>query len=218
MEMLSDNAAGQLPGGLAAGGPRLTSLRTALLRLIGAIHWGATVLAAGVMLVELVIILCDVTQREFLSRSFLWSDETAKLSLSTIAFIGGAAAYRSRQHTSVRVLLDRMPQQAVGFVLAVLEWAVVVSASIAAVAGDPAAAEQLDDAHADPADQHELDRAAVADRHGPGRPVRARAAAAAAPAGYGDRRARLRGRGDRPGDRPRTPPTSSPRTTRWRWC
>ena len=131
MELLTDNAAGQLPGGLAEGGPRLTSLRTQLLRLIDGIHLLATVVVAAAMLIELVIILCDVGQREFLSRSFLWSDEAAKLCLSTVAFIGGAAAYRSRQHTSVRVLLDRMPPGAVNLVLAVLEWAIVVTASVA---------------------------------------------------------------------------------------
>ena len=131
MELLTGNAAGQLPGGLADGGPRLTVLRTGLLRLIGGIHLLATALTAAVMLTELVVILCDVAQREFLGRSFLWADEAAKLSLSTIAFIGGAAAYRSRQHTSVRVLLDRMPQGMVNLMLATLEWGIVVTASVA---------------------------------------------------------------------------------------
>ncbi len=131
MELLSDNGAGQLPGGLAQGGPRLTTLRTGALRVIDAVHLLATMAAAAAMLIELVVILCDVTQREFFSRSFLWADEAAKLSLSTIAFIGGATAYRSRQHTCVRVLLDRMPAAMADLVLAMLEWAVVVVAAIA---------------------------------------------------------------------------------------
>ncbi|MDT7950978.1 MAG: TRAP transporter large permease subunit [Acetobacteraceae bacterium] len=128
---LSDNAAGHLPGGLVAGGPRLTNLRSAVQRAIDAIHLVATAIAAAAMLVELVIILSDVTQREFLSRSFLWADEAAKLALSIIAFIGGAAAYRARQHTSVRVLLDRMRPGAVDLTLASLEWIVVLTAAIA---------------------------------------------------------------------------------------
>ncbi len=131
MELLSDNAAGQLPGGLAHGGPRLTSVRTGLLRVIGLVHLAATWIGAAALVIELVIILWDVTQREFFGRSFLWADESSKLSLSTIAFIGGAAAYRSRQHTSVRVLLDRMPAAAEALLLAALEWAVVVVACIA---------------------------------------------------------------------------------------
>jgi tripartite ATP-independent transporter DctM subunit len=131
MELLSDNAAGQLPGGVALGGPRLTSARTAVLRVIDTVHLLATMVAATALMIELVIILWDVTQREFFGRSFLWSDESAKLSLSTIAFIGGAAAYRSRQHTSVRILLDMMPPWLADIVVAVLEWSVVVVASIA---------------------------------------------------------------------------------------
>lgn len=131
MELLSDNAAGQLPGGLSSAGPRLTVLRAGARRVIDTIHLAATGIAATALIVELVIILWDVAQRQFLSRSFLWSDESAKLSLSTIAFIGGAAAYRSRQHTSVRVLLDLMPDPMCEFVLAVLEWVVVVVAVIA---------------------------------------------------------------------------------------
>jgi tripartite ATP-independent transporter DctM subunit len=135
MELVSDAAAGQLPGGLLSAGPRLTQVRTAAVRVIGAVHLAATCIAAGALLIELVIILWDVTQREFFGRSFLWSDESAKLSLSTIAFIGGAAAYRARQHTSVRVLLDLMPSAVADLVLAVLEWAVVAVASIAAWQG-----------------------------------------------------------------------------------
>ena len=135
MELLSDNTAGQLPGGLALGGPRLTSARTALLRVVDLVHLLATWIGAAALMIELVIILWDVTQREFFSASFLWADESSKLSLSTIAFIGGAAAYRSRQHTSVRVLLDMMPARVGDLLLAVLEWLVVVVAAIAAWQG-----------------------------------------------------------------------------------
>ena len=130
MELLSDNGAGQLPGGLIDAGPRLTSARAAVLRVMDALHLVATSVAAAALMVELVIILWDVTQREFFGRSFLWSDESSKLSLSTIAFIGGAAAYRSRQHTSVRLLLDLMPALMADTVAAVLEWAVIVVAAI----------------------------------------------------------------------------------------
>ena len=131
MELLSDTVAGQLPGGLTHGGPRLTSARAAASRLIGVVHMLATAIGAAALMIELVIILWDVTQREFFSRSFLWADESSKLTLSTIAFIGGAAAYRSRQHTQVRVLLDLMPVAMADAVLAALEWAVVVVAVIA---------------------------------------------------------------------------------------
>ena len=128
---LTDNVAGHLPGGVVAGGPRLTALRGTAQRGIDAIHLLATTIAAAAMLVELVVILSDVTQREFFGRSFLWSDEAAKLALSIIAFIGGASAYRARQHTSVRLLLDRMRPGSVDLTLAILEWIVVFTAAIA---------------------------------------------------------------------------------------
>ncbi len=63
-------------------------------------------MAAAALLIELVIILADVIQRELFQASFLWADEASKLTLSVIAFIGGAAAYRGGQHTSIRLLLD----------------------------------------------------------------------------------------------------------------
>lgn len=131
MELLSDNAPGQLPGGPAPAGPRLTATRAGAIRVVGAIHLAATVVAAAALVIELCIIIADVLQREFLLRSFLWADESAKLALSVIAFIGGAAAYRSRQHTSVRVLLDLMSPGAAALMQAALEWVVVLGAAIA---------------------------------------------------------------------------------------
>ena len=57
---------------------------------------------------ELLLVLANVFARVYLQRSFLWSDEAARLSLSILAFIGGAVAYRRRDHAFVRVLLDRV--------------------------------------------------------------------------------------------------------------
>src|SRR4029077_15476393 len=59
------------------------------------------------LLGELLLVLANVFARVYLQRSFLWSDEAARLSLSILAFIGGAVAYRRRDHAFVRVLLDR---------------------------------------------------------------------------------------------------------------
>ena len=59
------------------------------------------------LLGELLLVLANVFARVYLQRSFLWSDEVARLSLSILAFIGGAVAYRRRDHAFVRGLLDR---------------------------------------------------------------------------------------------------------------
>ena len=56
------------------------------------------------LLAELVLVLANVFDRTYFGRSFLWADEAARLSLSILAFIGGAVAYRRREHAFVRIL------------------------------------------------------------------------------------------------------------------
>src|SRR5215467_886316 len=56
------------------------------------------------LLAELVLVLANVFDRTYFRRSFLWADEAARLSLSILAFIGGAVAYRRREHAFVRIL------------------------------------------------------------------------------------------------------------------
>ena len=105
--------------------------RAALRAVVGWLDRAACVAAAAALLIELCVILIDVTQRELFHNSFLWADEASKLTLSTIAFLGGAAAYRRGHHTSIRVLLDLMPPFACDMVTAALEWIVIVTTSIA---------------------------------------------------------------------------------------
>jgi tripartite ATP-independent transporter DctM subunit len=70
----------------------------------------ATVL--GALLVELLLVLANVIARIFFRQSFLWSDEVARLALSILAFIGGAVAYRRRDHAQVRLILNLLPRPA----------------------------------------------------------------------------------------------------------
>ena len=58
------------------------------------------------LLGELVMVLVNVGARAWFHHSFLWADELARLTLSMLAFIGGAVAYRRRDHAFVRVLLN----------------------------------------------------------------------------------------------------------------
>src|ERR1700757_562638 len=78
----------------------------AVLRAVGTLTEGVVV---AVLLGELGLVLANVLARLFFQRSFLWSDEVARLALSTLAFIGGAVAYRRRDHAFVRVMLSRLP-------------------------------------------------------------------------------------------------------------
>jgi tripartite ATP-independent transporter DctM subunit len=61
------------------------------------------------LLAELGLVLANVLARVYLHHSFLWSDEAARLSLSILAFIGGAVAYRRRDHAFVRIVLNLVP-------------------------------------------------------------------------------------------------------------
>src|SRR5579872_2923582 len=64
------------------------------------------------LLAELVLVLANVAARVYFQRSFLWTDEIARLVLSVLAFVGGAVAYRRRDHAFVRVVLSRLPRRA----------------------------------------------------------------------------------------------------------
>ena len=66
-------------------------------------------LVVAALLAELGLVLANVLARTYFHRSFLWSDEAARLSLSILAFIGGAVAYRRRDHAFVRIVLNLVP-------------------------------------------------------------------------------------------------------------
>src|SRR5262249_48742692 len=55
-------------------------------------------------------VLGNVFARAYFHHSFLWADEVARLSLSILAFVGGAVAYRRRDHAFVRVVLNLVPR------------------------------------------------------------------------------------------------------------
>src|SRR5215831_21138668 len=71
----------------------------------------AETLVIAALLGELGLVLGNVFARAYFHHSFLWADEVARLSLSVLAFIGGAVAYRRRDHAFVRVLLNLLPAQ-----------------------------------------------------------------------------------------------------------
>ena len=66
----------------------------------------AEALVVTALVAELALVLANVLDRAAFGRSFLWADEAARAALSILAFIGGAVAYRRRDHAFVRVLLD----------------------------------------------------------------------------------------------------------------
>src|SRR6185437_12888274 len=77
-----------------------------LIRVVNAV--ADTVLLVA-LLGELGVVFTNVVARSLFDTGFLWTDEIAKLALSTLAFIGGAAAYGRGHHTAVRSLLNALP-------------------------------------------------------------------------------------------------------------
>jgi tripartite ATP-independent transporter DctM subunit len=81
-------------------------------REVAVLRWidlSAEILLIAALLVELALVLANVVARAFFQHSFLWTDEIARMALSILAFIGGAVAYRRRDHAFVRVILTRLP-------------------------------------------------------------------------------------------------------------
>jgi tripartite ATP-independent transporter DctM subunit len=58
------------------------------------------------LLSELSVVLTDVTIRFLLTQSLLWSEEASKLCLTTLAFLGGALAYRAGHHTAIQFVTN----------------------------------------------------------------------------------------------------------------
>jgi tripartite ATP-independent transporter DctM subunit len=77
-----------------------------------AIEMAAEAIVVFALLAELALVLANVVARVYFRTSFLWSDEAARLSLSVLAFIGGAVAYRRSDHAFVRLVLDRLHPKA----------------------------------------------------------------------------------------------------------
>ena len=79
-------------------------------RLTRAIDGGLKITLALALLGELGVVFFNTLSRSFFDSALLWTDETAQLALSTIAFLGGAFAYRRGEHASIRMLIAALPQ------------------------------------------------------------------------------------------------------------
>jgi tripartite ATP-independent transporter DctM subunit len=58
---------------------------------------------------ELCAVIINVLARVLLGVSFLWTEEIARIALSTLTFVGGTVAYRRGDHTYVRAVIDTLP-------------------------------------------------------------------------------------------------------------
>jgi tripartite ATP-independent transporter DctM subunit len=92
-----------------------------------------TVLVAA-LIGELGLVLANVLARAYLHHSFLWADEAARLTLSILAFIGGAIAYRRRDHAFVRIVLNLLPERSERALLAFADVVVLFVAGLTGIA------------------------------------------------------------------------------------
>jgi tripartite ATP-independent transporter DctM subunit len=109
-------------------------MQRAWLAAVQAIDLGAQVLVVAALVGELGLVLANVLARAWFERSFLWVDEVARLSLSILAFIGGAVAYRRRDHAFVRIVLNALPLPAERACLALSHLVVLLIAILVGIA------------------------------------------------------------------------------------
>jgi tripartite ATP-independent transporter DctM subunit len=105
--------------------------RASLLRLVDSCAEGLVITA---LLAELAVVLANVLARAFFQHSFLWADEVARLSLSVLAFIGGAVAYRRREHAFVRIALNLIPKAAAQTCLVLSHFIILLVTALVGVA------------------------------------------------------------------------------------
>lgn len=73
------------------------------------------IVVAAALVIQLAVTILAAISREVSVFNILWADETAKISLSVIAYLGGAAAYRLSEHASVEIVVSRFSPRVRGF-------------------------------------------------------------------------------------------------------
>ena len=69
------------------------------------------VVLALILFLELLLLFGNTAMRALFNTSFVWANEVAEYSLTSLAFIGGAVAYHRGLHLVVRVAIDRLPER-----------------------------------------------------------------------------------------------------------
>ncbi len=90
----------------------------------------ASIVAATALLVELVVVLVSIVARSVFGDGLLWTDEASRIALSTISFIGGAAAYRGAHHTTIRLVTDRLARRLREATAIGIEWLVLIVTAV----------------------------------------------------------------------------------------
>ncbi len=78
-------------------------------RLSAALDGALQGILALAVLGELGVVLANIVSREFFDLPLLWTQEAAEMALTTIAFLGGALAYRRGGHAAIRMVIEALP-------------------------------------------------------------------------------------------------------------
>jgi tripartite ATP-independent transporter DctM subunit len=107
---------------------------SAIASLLHRVDRAAEGLVVTALLAEVGLVVANVVARVIFQRSFLWADEVARLTLAILAFIGGAVAYRRRDHAFVRIVLNLMARPAERVLLALADLIVLFVAVLTGIA------------------------------------------------------------------------------------
>ncbi len=94
------------------------------------VDFAAKAVLAVALIGELAAIFANVIARSVFDTAFLWTDEVAKLALSTLAFIGGAVAFAHGHHSFIRFLLNALRPGTERICLVVSDLLVLLIASV----------------------------------------------------------------------------------------
>ncbi len=100
---------------------RSKSFAGAVTKTIDTFDFAGRAVIVIALLSELTVVLTDVTIRFVSSESLLWSEEASKLCLTTVAFLGGALAYRARHHTAIQFVTRFFSRTAQGVAAAAVD-------------------------------------------------------------------------------------------------
>src|SRR5215470_15655420 len=113
--------------GMTAAEKPITLQRGLVIAVVDAL---ASAVVAIALIGELGAVFANVISRSVFDTAFLWTDEIAKLALSTLAFVGGALAYGQGHHTFVRVGLNALGSRLREACLVASDFAVLLIAAV----------------------------------------------------------------------------------------
>ena len=98
--------------------------------LLRAVDRTAEAVIGAALLGEVASVFLNVIARTFFEVSLLWTEEVASLALSLMAFVGGVVAYRRGHHSSVSLVLDRLPARTRGVAISAADATVLALAIV----------------------------------------------------------------------------------------